>query len=91
MARATRGGGIAQMTPLDQAHDAMENAPADDAARLRFYDRLAGTELFFLLASHAGRSTSRGVASNLFAMSCAAAKAMTKHSRRELLAMRLAP
>jgi hypothetical protein len=37
------------MTPLDQAHAAMEAAPDDDAARLRFYDRLAGSELFLLL------------------------------------------
>lgn len=41
------------MTPLDQAHAAMENAPGDDAARLRFYDRLAGSELFLLLAEEA--------------------------------------
>ena len=41
------------MTPLDQAHDAMENAPADDASRLRFYDRLAGSELFLLLEAEA--------------------------------------
>jgi hypothetical protein len=37
------------MTPLDDAHGAMEAAPGDDAARLRFYDRLAGSELFLLL------------------------------------------
>jgi len=37
------------MTPLDQAHAAMEAAPEDGAARLRFYDRLAGSELFLLL------------------------------------------
>lgn len=36
-------------TPLDQAHAAMEAAPEDDAARLRFYDRLAGSELILLL------------------------------------------
>jgi hypothetical protein len=36
-------------TPLDQAHAAMEAAPEDDAARLRFYDRLAGSELVLLL------------------------------------------
>lgn len=39
------------MTPLDQAHAAMEAAPADDAARLRFYDRLAGSELVLMLES----------------------------------------
>jgi len=37
------------MTPLDDAHGAMEAVPGDDAARLRFYDRLAGCELFLLL------------------------------------------
>ncbi len=37
------------MTPLDQAHAEMEAAPQDDAARLRFYDRLAGSELFLML------------------------------------------
>lgn len=37
------------MTPLDQAHAAMEAAPEDGAARLRFYDRLAGSEMFLLL------------------------------------------
>ena len=37
------------MTPLDHAHAAMEAAPGDDALRLRFYDRLAGAELFLLL------------------------------------------
>jgi hypothetical protein len=41
------------MTPLDHAHAAMEAAPADDAARLRFYDRLAGSELFLLLEDEA--------------------------------------
>lgn len=38
------------MTPLDQAHQAMDAAPDDDAARLRFFDRLAGCELFLLLS-----------------------------------------
>lgn len=41
------------MTPLDHAHAAMEAAPADDAARLQFYDRLAGSELFLLLEDEA--------------------------------------
>jgi len=36
-------------TPLDLAHAAMEAAPQDDAARLRFYERLADGELFLLL------------------------------------------
>lgn len=41
------------MTPLDHAHEAMDAAPEDDAARLRFYDRLAGSELFLLLEAEA--------------------------------------
>ena len=41
------------MTDLDQAHTAMEAAPEDDAARLRFYERLADTELFMLLGAEA--------------------------------------
>ncbi|WP_299353803.1 SseB family protein [uncultured Shimia sp.] len=38
------------MTPLDQTHAAMDAAPEDDAARLRFYERLADAELFLLLS-----------------------------------------
>ena len=41
------------MTPLDIAHDAMETASEDASARLRFYDCLAGAELFLLLADEA--------------------------------------
>jgi len=41
------------MTPLDEAHGAMEAAPDDAAARLRFYDRLAGSEVFLLLEEEA--------------------------------------
>ncbi|WGW04368.1 SseB family protein [Tropicibacter oceani] len=36
-------------TPIDTAHAAMEAAPDDDAARLRFYERLADAELFLML------------------------------------------
>ncbi len=36
-------------TPLDQAHAAMEAAPGDDVARLKFFERLADSELFLLL------------------------------------------
>ncbi|UWR75186.1 SseB family protein [Phaeobacter inhibens] len=36
-------------TPLDHSHAAMLAAPQDDAARLRFYERLAESELFLLL------------------------------------------
>jgi hypothetical protein len=37
-------------TPLDAAHAAMAAAPEADAPRLRFYERLADTELYLLLA-----------------------------------------
>jgi len=37
------------LTPLDRAHVEMDKNPADDAARLRFYERLADAELFLLL------------------------------------------
>ncbi|AHM02964.1 hypothetical protein roselon_00523 [Roseibacterium elongatum DSM 19469] len=40
-------------TPLDQAHADMQAAPDDDAARLTYYDRLAASELFLLLAEEA--------------------------------------
>ncbi|WP_126974799.1 SseB family protein [Frigidibacter oleivorans] len=40
-------------TVLDLAHAAMEAAPEDDAARLRFYERVADAELFLLLADEA--------------------------------------
>jgi len=44
-------------TPLDRAHAAMEAAPGDDAARLRFYERLADNELFLLLMAEARDDT----------------------------------
>ncbi len=44
---------MTEVTMLDQAHAAMEAAPEDDAARLRFYERLADAELFVLLAAEA--------------------------------------
>lgn len=37
------------MTVLDRAFAAMEDRPDDDAARLRFFERLADAELFLLL------------------------------------------
>ncbi|WP_299689485.1 SseB family protein [uncultured Tateyamaria sp.] len=40
-------------TALDRAHGEMMAAPEDDAARLRFYERLGDAELFLLLASEA--------------------------------------
>lgn len=41
------------LTPLDEAHAAMEAAPEDEAARLRFWDRLAASELFVFLTAEA--------------------------------------
>lgn len=41
---------MTQATALDAAHAAMTDAPEDGAARLRFYERLADSELFLLLA-----------------------------------------
>lgn len=40
-------------TPLDKAHGRMQANPDDDAARLAFYERVAGSELFLLLMSEA--------------------------------------
>ena len=40
-------------TVLDAAHAAMTAAPEDDAARLRFYERLGDAELFMLLEGEA--------------------------------------
>jgi len=42
-----------EQTDLDQAHAAMEAAPEDDAARLRFFERLADSELYVLLGAEA--------------------------------------
>lgn len=44
---------MTETTALDSAHAAMEAAPNEDAARLRFYERLADSELFLLLSSEA--------------------------------------
>lgn len=44
-------------TPLDAAHAAMEAAPEDDAARLRFYERLSDGELFLLLEEESDGET----------------------------------
>jgi hypothetical protein len=40
-------------TPLDRTHAAMEAAPDDETPRLRFFDTLAGAELFLLLEGEA--------------------------------------
>ena len=44
---------MAETTTLDAAHAAMEAAPQDDAARLRFFERLADSELFLMLTGEA--------------------------------------
>lgn len=44
---------MSDQTQLDLAHAAMEAAPEDDTARLRFYERLAESELFLLLGAEA--------------------------------------
>lgn len=43
----------APKTGLDLAHAAMDAAPDDETARLRFYERLADSEIFLLLTSEA--------------------------------------
>lgn len=50
---------MTDLTVLDQAHAAMDANPGDDAMRLRFYERLADSELFLLLTQEAqGESVS---------------------------------
>lgn len=44
---------MSEDTALDTAHAAMTAAPQDDAARLRFYERMADSELFLLLEEEA--------------------------------------
>ena len=44
---------MAETTALDAAYSAMEAAPQDDAARLRFFARLADSELFLMLTEEA--------------------------------------
>jgi hypothetical protein len=48
---------MSEVTLLDAAHAAMEAAPADDAARLAFYERLGDGELFLLLEAEAEGET----------------------------------
>lgn len=45
------------MTPIDAALSAMQAAPSDDAARLRFYQSFADAELFLLLDQEAEGET----------------------------------
>ena len=44
---------MTEATALDTAYTAMEAAPQDDAARLRFFERLADSELFLMLTEEA--------------------------------------
>ncbi len=48
---------MTETTRLDAAHAAMEAVPEDVAARLRFYERLAASELFLLLEEEAAGAT----------------------------------
>ena len=44
---------MTETTALDAAHAAMLAAPEDDSARLRFFERLADSELFLMLSEEA--------------------------------------
>jgi len=44
---------LTDLTDLDHAHATMEASPDDDAARLRFFERLADSELFLVLEDEA--------------------------------------
>ncbi len=44
---------MTEITALDEAHAAMDAEPQNDAARLRFFERLADSELFLLLTEEA--------------------------------------
>ncbi len=44
---------MTDQTPLDLAHQAMQAAPQDNAARMRFFERLADSEVFLLLKEEA--------------------------------------
>jgi hypothetical protein len=47
------------MTPLDLAYAEMEAHPTDDAMRLRYYERLADSELFLLLEEEPTEATAK--------------------------------
>lgn len=44
---------MAELTPLDLTHQAMQSAPDDVEARLKYFERLADSELFLLLTEEA--------------------------------------
>ena len=46
---------MTDLTPLDVAHSTMLSDAEDDAARLRFYERLADSELFLMLKAEVTR------------------------------------
>lgn len=48
---------MTETTVLDLAHAAMQAAPDDDAARLRFFERLADSELFLMLVNEPAGDT----------------------------------
>ena len=48
---------MAELTPLDTAHAAMQAAPDDPRARLRFYERLAASEICLLLRAEPAGDT----------------------------------
>lgn len=45
---------MADLTPLDKAHAAMEAAGEDERSRLKFFEQFAASELFLLLQEEAG-------------------------------------
>lgn len=47
---------MTETTPLDKTYMSMQEAPDDDAARLRYYECLSASELFLMLASDPGVS-----------------------------------
>lgn len=50
---------MTDVTPLDAAHAAMQTDLEDGAARLRFYERLAESELFLMLKNDADETADR--------------------------------
>ena len=77
------------MTAIDTAHAAMEAAPEDDAARLRFWGAVTGAELFLLLAEEEqdGRITPAEVVICTFWTSAASALAPVHSSRPNVAAV----
>lgn len=57
---------MTEETPLDRTHRAMEEAPEDGQARLRFYERLADAELFLLLTEEPPEDDTAAVTPQVF-------------------------